>query len=145
MLWFKNPKLIGHCSLLPLFTKPLLLLIYVFLILLCYWSISIPLENIKKWEVFWCFQGYRKSPVNELRYINITLNPIRALLNPLISSQIFGTTLECLRKIYIDPSYKTTDLVPETSNFIKKVFSCEFSEIFKNTLLTEQLWAPAYD
>ena len=83
--------------------------------------------------------------MNELRYINITLNPIRALLNPLISSQIFGTTLECLRKIYIDPSYKTTDLVPETSNFIKKVFSCEFSEIFKNTFLTEQLWAPAYD
>ena len=38
----------------------------------------------------------------------------------------------------------------EACNFIKKVtlaqvFSCEFSEIFKNTFLTEYLWATTSD
>ena len=39
---------------------------------------------------------------------------------------------------------------PEACNFIKKetraqVFSCEFGEIFKNTLFTEHLWTTASD
>ena len=29
----------------------------------CHWFLSIPPENIRKQEVFWCFRGYRKRPV----------------------------------------------------------------------------------
>ena len=47
-------------------------------------------------------------------------------MNSLISSEIFGTTLECHRNIDIDPSYKTTDLEPETGNIIKKCFPVNF-------------------
>ena len=39
--------------------------------------------------------------------------------------------------------------MPEACNFIKnetlaQVFSCEFCEIYKNTLFTEHLWTTAY-
>ena len=44
--------------------------------------------------------------------------------------------------------YRSLFFRPQTCNFVKKetltqVFSCEFSEISKNTLFTEHLWATA--
>ena len=50
--------------------------------------------------------------------------------------------------MYDNKVQKQTPDVPQACNFIKtenlaQVFSCEFLEIFKNTLFTEHLWVTA--
>ena len=60
----------------------------------------------------------------------------------------------CKKKVFLEISRNSQEnncarvSEPETCNFIKRktpaqVFSCEFWEIFKNTVLTEHLWATA--